>query len=118
MNPSILIVDDEEDIREVMALALTDAGYAVRAAADGESGVRMCTEDPPQIVITDIRMPGMDGLQVLERLKQQKRGVIISDRVYDTFIKENEVKKAGARYLNRALEEKLASNRVSASPRQ
>jgi ATP-dependent Clp protease ATP-binding subunit ClpB len=44
---------------------------------------------------------------VLERLKEQNRGVIISDRVYDTFIKEGEVKKAGARYLNRALEEKL-----------
>jgi ATP-dependent Clp protease ATP-binding subunit ClpA len=44
---------------------------------------------------------------VLARLKQQNRGVIISDRVYDTFIKEGEVKKAGARYLNRALEEKL-----------
>jgi len=70
-NWAIVLIDDEEDIREVMALALTDAGYTVRAAADGESGVRMCTEDPPQIVITDIRMPGMDGLQVLERLKQQ-----------------------------------------------
>lgn len=44
---------------------------------------------------------------VLERLKSQKRGVIISDRVYDTFIHEGEVKKAGARYLNRTLEEKL-----------
>ncbi len=44
---------------------------------------------------------------VLERLKKQKRGVVISDRVWDTFIKENEVRKAGARYLNRALEEKL-----------
>lgn len=44
---------------------------------------------------------------VLERLKKQKRGVIISDRVWDTFIWEDEVKKAGARYLNRALEERL-----------
>ncbi len=44
---------------------------------------------------------------VLERLKAQKCGVIITDRVYDTFILEDEVKKAGARYLNRALEEKL-----------
>ncbi len=44
---------------------------------------------------------------VLERLKKQKRGVIISDRVWDTFIWEEEVKKAGARYLNRALEERL-----------
>ncbi len=44
---------------------------------------------------------------VLERLKKQKRGVIISDRVWDTFIWEDEVQKAGARYLNRALEERL-----------
>lgn len=44
---------------------------------------------------------------VLQRLKRRRRGVIISDQVYDTFIKEEEVRKAGARYLNRALEEKL-----------
>ena len=44
---------------------------------------------------------------VLKRLEQQKRGVTVSDRVYDTFIKESEVRQAGARYLNRALEEKL-----------
>ena len=67
----IILIDDEEDIRDVMSVALSDAGYEVRAAADGETGLRMCSESAPQIVITDIRMPGMDGLQVLERLKQQ-----------------------------------------------
>ncbi len=66
---NIVLIDDEEDIREVMSLALTDAGYQVRTAADGEAGLRLCRETTPQIVITDIRMPGMDGLQVLERLK-------------------------------------------------
>lgn len=66
---NILLIDDEEDIRDVMAVTLTDAGHSVRAAADGAAGIRLCSEDPPQIVITDIRMPGMDGLQVLERLK-------------------------------------------------
>ncbi|MBI5581510.1 MAG: response regulator [Deltaproteobacteria bacterium] len=65
----IVLIDDEEDIRDVMALTLLDAGYDVRTAADGASGIRMCTEGGPQIVVTDIRMPGMDGLQVLERLK-------------------------------------------------
>ncbi len=68
---SILLIDDEEDIREVMAVTLTDAGHTVRTAADGAAGIRLCSEAPPQIVITDIRMPGMDGLQVLERLKAQ-----------------------------------------------
>jgi len=68
---AIVLIDDEEDIREVMSLALTDAGYNVRTAADGEAGIRMCIEAPPQIVITDIRMPGMGGLQVLERIKHE-----------------------------------------------
>ena len=68
---AIVLIDDEEDIREVMSVALADAGYEVRAAADGEMGLRLCAETAPQIVITDIRMPGMDGLQVLERLKKQ-----------------------------------------------
>jgi PAS domain S-box-containing protein len=66
---SIVLIDDEEDIREVMSLALADAGYEVRTAADGEAGLALCLEATPQIVITDIRMPGMDGLQVLERVK-------------------------------------------------
>ncbi|MFH1144049.1 MAG: hypothetical protein V1774_05855, partial [Candidatus Eisenbacteria bacterium] len=45
--------------------------------------------------------------RVLERLKLQARGVVVSDRVFDAFITEDEVRAAGARYLNRALEEKL-----------
>jgi len=68
---AIVLIDDEEDIREVMSLALADAGYEVQTAPDGETGLRMCTASPPQIVITDIRMPGMNGLQVLERVKHQ-----------------------------------------------
>jgi len=67
---SILIIDDEQDIREVTAMALTDAGYRVETAADGESGLALCQSHTPQIVITDIRMPGMDGIQVLEAIKQ------------------------------------------------
>ena len=65
----IVVIDDEEDIREVMTLALEDGGYKVAAAEDGKAGIQLCEELLPQIVITDIRMPGMDGLQVLETLK-------------------------------------------------
>ncbi len=68
---NILLIDDEEDIRDVMFVTLTDAGHTVRTAADGAAGIRLCAEAPPQIVITDIRMPGMGGLQVLEHLKTQ-----------------------------------------------
>ena len=67
----IVLIDDEEDIREVMAIALQDAGYSVETAADGATGLQLCKIIYPQIVITDIRMPGMDGLQVLGSLKKK-----------------------------------------------
>lgn len=66
---SILAIDDEEDVRDVIQLALEDAGYTVHTAPEGKSGLRICDEIRPQIVITDIRMPGMNGLEVLEAVK-------------------------------------------------
>ena len=66
----ILVVDDEQDVREVVELALTDAGYSVTMAADGMAGLDQCRAFQPNIVITDIRMPRMDGLKLLEQIKQ------------------------------------------------
>lgn len=65
----IVLIDDEKDIREVMAITLEDSGFEVFTAADGEAGLKLCREKKPQIVITDIRMPKMNGIQVLESLK-------------------------------------------------
>ncbi len=67
----IVLIDDEEDIREIMTVALRDAGYTVESASDGSAGLKLCETIYPQIVITDIRMPGIDGLQVLETLKRK-----------------------------------------------
>ena len=66
----IVLIDDEADIREVLSISLRDADYEVAAAPGGEAGLRLCDELEPQILITDIRMPGMDGLQVLEAAKK------------------------------------------------
>ncbi len=66
----VLFIDDEEGIRRVMSIALADAGYEVLTAADGESGLALCDEKSPHIVITDIRMPGIDGIEVLRRIKE------------------------------------------------
>lgn len=68
-NWRILVVDDEQDVREVVAFALTDADYCVATAADGLAGLEQCREFGPHIVITDIRMPRMDGLRLLEQIK-------------------------------------------------
>lgn len=68
---TILIIDDEADIRDVIELALVDAGYRVFTVPDGYRGLDICEEKKPQIVITDVRMPGMDGLAVLETIKKR-----------------------------------------------
>ena len=67
----VLLIDDEEAIRRVVSIVLADEGYQVLTAADGESGLRLCKEESPQIVITDIRMPGMEGIEVLQRVKDE-----------------------------------------------
>jgi two-component system, NtrC family, sensor kinase len=66
----ILLIDDDAGIRRVMAIALEDAGYTVITAADGETGVKVCQQESPHIVITDVGMPGIDGLEVLRRIKE------------------------------------------------
>lgn len=65
----ILLIDDEEDIRDVVALVLTEAGFQVETAADGILGLDVCQKFHPHVVITDIRMPRMDGIRVLEEIK-------------------------------------------------
>ncbi|MBW2187746.1 MAG: response regulator, partial [Deltaproteobacteria bacterium] len=68
-NIQILLVDDEEDIRDVLNISLSDAGYQVLTAANGEEGLVLFREKQPPIVLTDIKMPGMDGIELLQRIK-------------------------------------------------
>ena len=61
----ILVVDDESSIRMSMALVLTDFGYNVRSAAEGFSALREIREEMPDILLTDLNMPGMSGFELL-----------------------------------------------------
>ena len=63
----ILIVDDEPALREILAAVLADEGYAVQAAADGRSALDLIAAAPPDLVITDISMPRLDGWGLLRR---------------------------------------------------
>ena len=64
----ILLIDDDASLREVMTVILGEAGHAVLTAAGGEEGVALARERSPDLVITDMRMPGLDGMGVLEAL--------------------------------------------------
>ena len=65
----ILIVDDEKDFVEMLSLRLADEGHRVRAAFSGEEGLAALEEAESDVVILDIRMPGMDGITALKRIK-------------------------------------------------
>jgi two-component system, OmpR family, response regulator len=69
MPPVVLIVDDEPHIRELLAFALHKAGLNTLEAADGEAALAAARESPPDLVILDINMPRMDGLEVCRRLR-------------------------------------------------
>jgi putative two-component system response regulator len=66
----ILIVDDEEVNRLLLSRILTREGYETVSAADGESAIKTFMENPPDVVLLDVRMPGMDGFAVCEKLKR------------------------------------------------
>jgi len=73
MKKTILIVDDEKDIREVLTIALADIGYEVLTAENGEAALSLFNEEHPPIVMTDIKMPVMGGIELLCRIKQENR---------------------------------------------
>lgn len=75
MSTEILIIDDDEAIRDMLALYLRTQGHAVASAADGSTGLAHCARTCPALVMCDLRMPGMDGLEVLEALNRDYPGL-------------------------------------------
>ena len=65
----ILLIDDEEDIVRVLSMSLRSDGYEVITALNGEEGLHLFKEQAPDLVLTDIKMPGMDGIEVLRNVK-------------------------------------------------
>jgi len=66
---SVLVVDDEADLVELVRLTLDPDGYDVRVARDGMEALRALADDPPDIVILDIMLPGIDGFELLVRVR-------------------------------------------------
>jgi PAS domain S-box-containing protein len=69
----LLVIDDEESTRDLLRITLESDGYEVLTAEDGPSGLEIFTKDNPPIVLTDIKMPGMDGIEVLRRVKEHNK---------------------------------------------
>lgn len=89
----ILLVEDESDIRKIYAEVLTEAGYTVKEAADGTQGIQMARNEPWDLMLLDIMLPGQDGIHVLKDLKQvealvEKPVLLLTNLENETIIAE------------------------------
>ncbi len=77
LKGNILVVDDEPQITRVLKTTLSSQGYGVRTASDGEDALRQLKTWSPDLIITDLRMPNMDGLDLCRRVRTESRLPII-----------------------------------------
>jgi DNA-binding NtrC family response regulator len=72
VKPLLLLVDDDAAFRTVMSAELSRSGYDVRTAASGEEALAACAQEEPQVVLLDLQMPGISGLEVLKTLRDRR----------------------------------------------
>src|SRR5512138_462186 len=77
MTPTILVIDDDASLRRVLEYNLKEEGYEVFTTDTGEEGLLIARQHTPDLVITDMKMPGMNGLQVLKMLKENAPDTLV-----------------------------------------
>lgn len=77
MTRRVLIVDDEPDIRLLIRVNLIQAGYEVLEAGNGREAIDLLDREEPDLILLDLRLPGLDGWEVIEHLKEQG----VADRI-------------------------------------
>ena len=96
-SETILVVDDDQDIREVLRDRLESLGYRVLAASNGEEGLELLEKQSPQMVLLDIEMPGMQGLEVLKEIHRREIDVtVVMMTAYGTIERAVQAMKEGA----------------------
>lgn len=71
MEPKILVVEDNPETLDIVTITLEQNGYHVLVAADGLGGLAVALSESPQLIITDLKMPAMDGLEMIRELRRQ-----------------------------------------------
>ena len=83
---TILVVDDEESIRELYKQELTDEGYHIVTAATGKEALEKVAQDPPDLIVMDIKMSGMDGIEAINRILGHNAHIpIILNTAYSSY---------------------------------
>ena len=92
----ILVVDDDDDFREALSEVLTDAGYPVQKAENGEVALKKVSEEAPGIVLLDLKMPVLDGWGVMERMRNEPRSAAVPILILSAYGFEWEAELLGA----------------------
>ena len=94
MTKTILIVDDSAMIRHVVAQILNESGYTVLTAKNGQEGYELTKKCSPQLVIMDVEMPVMDGIQATALIKSEPQTNHIPVMIFTSLGGENDLKRA------------------------
>jgi two-component system NtrC family sensor kinase len=107
----LLIIDDEEGIRKVLGLSLASDGYEVLTASGGEEGIEKFKNESPPVVLTDIKMPGIDGIEVLKQVKEFNPGaeVIMITGHGDMDLAIEALKLDASDFLNKPIKDEALS---------
>jgi two-component system, NtrC family, sensor kinase len=111
MMARILVVDDEESIRNLMRMTLELDGHKVSTAADGPTALKMFEKESPEVVLLDVRMPGMSGIEILDRIKAMNADaeVIIITGHGDMDMAVECLRKQASNFLTKPVSEELLS---------
>jgi two-component system response regulator ChvI len=113
--PTIALVDDDENILTSLKIFFEQEGYAVRTYTDGATALAALSESPPDIAILDIKMPRMDGVEVLRRLRQGSNLPVILLTSKDDEMDEVVGFNVGADdYIKKPFSQRLLNERVKA----
>lgn len=118
MGERILIVDDEPGSREVLEAMVTQAGFDVAQVADGPAALTHIAETPPDLILLDVLMPGMSGLEVCQRLKRDPATsaipIIVVTAVGEMAVKEDALRSGADDFLTKPVQSDDLQARVSA----
>ena len=102
----ILVVDDEASARSGLEKLLKQAGYHVSPAADGVIALEIATESAPDVVVTDLKMPNMDGMTLLSKLREQDPDlpVIVTTAFGDVSNAVDAMRKGAADFITKPID--------------